>query len=91
MSMFNELVIKNDSVKKTPVFVFIDRVHLAHDQVLLIESKIFPQKVFSDFVLTAMENPWKIFSCGSKPETTAQKWFLKNGKYIHCSFYNMKS
>ena len=48
MSILNELVIKNDPVKKaTPFFVFMERVQLTHYQVLVLEDRIFHRKVLS--------------------------------------------
>ena len=48
MSIFNELVIKNDPVKKaTSFFVFMKGVQLPHDQVLVLEGRTFHCKVVS--------------------------------------------
>ena len=48
MSIFNELVIKNDPVKKaTPFFVFMEGVQLTHYQVLVLEDRTFHRKVLS--------------------------------------------
>ena len=42
MSIFNDLVIKNYSVKKaTSSFVFMEGVHLPHDKVLVLEDRTF--------------------------------------------------
>ena len=50
MSTFNDLVIKNDLVKKaTSFFSFIEGVELPHDQVLVLEEKTFQYKVLSRF------------------------------------------
>ena len=46
MFMFNELVIKNDPVKKaTPFFTFIEEFQLPHDQVLVLKNGIFHHNV----------------------------------------------
>ena len=46
MFMFNELVIKNDPVKKaTPFFTFIEEFQLPHDQVLVLKNGIFHRNV----------------------------------------------
>ena len=48
ISTFNELVIKNHPVKKaTPFFIFIEEVHLPHDQVFVLEDRTFHRKVLS--------------------------------------------
>ena len=48
MSIFDELVIKNDPVKKeTPFFVFMEVVYLLHNQVLVVEDSIFHRRVLS--------------------------------------------
>ena len=48
MSIFNELVIKNDPVKKaTSFFDFMKGVQLPHDQVLVLEDRTFHCKVLS--------------------------------------------
>ena len=47
MSIFNELVIKNDPVKKaTSFFIFMEGVQLPHGQVLVLEDRGFYRKVF---------------------------------------------
>ena len=46
--MFNGLIIKNDPVKKaTSLFVFMEGIQLSHDQVLVLERKIFHCKVLN--------------------------------------------
>ena len=46
MSIFNELVIKNDLVEKaTPFFVFMEDVHLSQDQALVPEDRTFHRNV----------------------------------------------
>ena len=48
MSTFNELVIKNDPVKKAAsFFAFMEGVQLSHDQVLVLEYRTFHCKVFN--------------------------------------------
>ena len=48
MSIFNELLIKNDPVKKvTSFFVFMEGVPLPNDQVLVLEDRTFHRKVLS--------------------------------------------
>ena len=48
MSISNELVIKNDPIKKaTSFFVFMEGVQLPHDQVLILENRTFHCKVLS--------------------------------------------
>ena len=48
MSIFNELVIKSDPVKKaTPFFHVIEWVQLLQDQVLVLEDKVFHRKIIS--------------------------------------------
>ena len=54
MSIFNELVIKNDPDKKTtPFFAFVKGVQLPHVQVLVLEAKTFHCKVLSELYVTA--------------------------------------
>ena len=48
MSIFNELVIIKDPVKKaTSFFVFMEGLQLPHDQVLVLEDRTFHCKVLS--------------------------------------------
>ena len=48
MSIFNDLVIKVDTVKKAKsFFVFMEGVQLHHDQVLVLEDRNFHCKVLS--------------------------------------------
>ena len=48
MSILNELVIKNDPVKKEASFVvFMEGAQLPHDQVLVLEDSTFHCKVLS--------------------------------------------
>ena len=48
ISIFNELVIKNDPVKKaTSFFVFMEGIQLPRDQVLVLEDRIFYCKVLN--------------------------------------------
>ena len=48
MSIFNEIVIKNDPVKKTtPFLCFYGRAQLPHDQVLGLENRTFHHKILS--------------------------------------------
>ena len=54
MSIFNELVIKNDPVKKAAsFFVFVEGAQLPHDQVLILEERNFHCKVLSRLYRTA--------------------------------------
>ena len=47
-SIFNDLVIKNDPVKKAKsFFVFMEGVQLHHEQVLVLEDRAFQYKVLS--------------------------------------------
>ena len=48
MSIFNDLIIKNDPVKKAKsFFVFMEGVQLHHDQALVLEDRTFHCKVLS--------------------------------------------
>ena len=48
MSVFNKLAIKNDRIKKaSPFFVFMEKIQLPHDKVLLLEDRTFHHKVLS--------------------------------------------
>ena len=47
MSILNELVIKNDHVKKETFFVFMEWAQLPHDQVLGLEDSTFHCKVLN--------------------------------------------
>ena len=48
MSIFNELLIKNDPAKKaTSLFAFMEGVQLPHDQVLVLKDRTFHCKVLS--------------------------------------------
>ena len=48
MSFFNELVIRNDPVKKaTPFFIFMEGVQLPRYQVLALGDRTFHRKVLS--------------------------------------------
>ena len=48
MPTFNELVIKNDPVKKAAsFFAFMEGVQLSHNQVLVLEYRTFHCKVFN--------------------------------------------
>ena len=48
MSIFNELAIENDPVKKaTSSFVFMEGVQLPHEQVLVLEDRTFHRKALS--------------------------------------------
>ena len=48
MSVFNDLVIKNDPVKKAKsFFAFMEEVQLHHDQILVLEDRNFHCKVLS--------------------------------------------
>ena len=48
MSIFNDLVIKNDPVEKaTSFFDFMEGVQLPHYQVLVLEDRTFHSKVLS--------------------------------------------
>ena len=48
MSIFNELVNKKNHVKKaTPFFVFMEKVQLPHDQVLVLKDRNVHCKVLS--------------------------------------------
>ena len=48
MLLFNELITKNDPVKKTTLFpCFYGGVHLPHDKVLRLEGKTFHRKTLS--------------------------------------------
>ena len=48
MSIFNELVIKSDPVKKrASFFVFMEGVQLPHDQVLVLVNRAFHCKVLT--------------------------------------------
>ena len=48
MTIFNELVIKNDLVKKaTSFFAFMEGLQLPHDQVLVVEDRNFHCKILS--------------------------------------------
>ena len=48
MSIFSDLVIKNESVKKAKFFfVFMEGVQLHHDQVLVLEDRTLDCKVIN--------------------------------------------
>ena len=48
LSVFNELLLKNDPVKKTISFsVFVEGFRMPHDQVLVLEDKTLHCKVLS--------------------------------------------
>ena len=49
--MFNELLIKNDSIKTPPAFVFMEGFRLAHNHVLLLENKAFHHQVLTELCL----------------------------------------
>ena len=93
MSMFNELVIKSDPVKKsTPFFHFMEWVQLLQDQVLVLEDKVFHRKVIntlyrnSDFYLLVNINffyqPHKNFSVSRSLEKEVQRF----GQFSHKHF-----
>ena len=49
ISVFNDLIIKNDPAKKAKsFFVFMEGVQLHHDQVLVLEDRAFHCKVLSN-------------------------------------------
>ena len=54
LSIFNELVIKDDPAKKQHYFrVYMEGVQLPQDQVLGLEDRIFTARFLVNFIVTA--------------------------------------
>ena len=45
--MLDEVQIKNNSVKKTLFFIFMNGVHLPHEHIVVLEDIIFHHQIFN--------------------------------------------